>query len=228
MGENYIIWKAFDVEQIETIKKLIDVGDWYPGYKTFRNMDPTRGILMASHKEYNQRNQNYPIVAGIVYESMDKSENFLNFCFPKESGSILIAKYDVDEQMCVHEDLPENGDFSTTIFLNDPSTYEGGELCLYLNGKEEKIKLEAGYAITYETGIPHRVNRLENGQRLVIALWTKGTSMDPLHKEILIDINKLLKMLPYDPEFYSDFESYLNSPTKILHSMKHKILRKYK
>jgi PKHD-type hydroxylase len=227
MCENYIIWKAFDVEQIETIKKLIDVGDWYPGYETFQVTDPSIGNLMASNKEYNQRNQNYPIVARIVYESMDKSEKFFNFCFPKTSGDILISKYDVGEQMSVHEDNPKNGDFSTTIFLNDPSTYEGGELCLYINGKEEKIKLEAGYAITYETGIPHRVNRLENGQRLVIALWTKSTNMDPLHREILNDIFKLEKMIPKDTQVYSDFESYLNSPRKIIKSIKNKILRKY-
>ena len=227
MSENYIIWKAFDTEQIETIKKLIDVGDWYPGYETFHVADPSIGNLMASNKEYNQKNQNYPIVTRIVYGSMDKSREFFNFCFPKTSSDILISKYDVGEQMSVHEDNPKNGDFSTTIFLNDPSTYEGGELCLYINGKEEKIKLEAGYAITYETGIPHRVNRLENGQRLVIALWTKSTNMDPLHREILNDIFKLEKMIPKDTQVYSDFESFLNSPRKILKSIKYKILRKY-
>jgi len=227
MSKNYIIWKAIDVDQIENIKRLIEVGEWYPGYKTFKNMDPTTGISMASNKEYNQTNQNYPIVAGIVYDAMDESEKFSNFCFPKTSSPILISKYDVGEQMSIHEDNPKNGDFSTTIFLNDPSTYEGGELCLYINGKEEKIKLGAGYAITYETGIPHRVNRLENGQRLVIALWSKSTTIDSLHRDILNDIFKLETLIPDDTQVYSDFESYLNSPRKIIKSIKNKILRKY-
>lgn len=227
MSENYIIWKVFDTEQIEIIKKLIDVGDWLPGHVSFKIKDPSIGNLVASNKQYDQRNHNYPIVARIVYESMDKSEKFFNFCFPKTSGDMLISKYDVGDQMSIHEDKPKLGDFSTTIFLNDPSTYDGGELCLYINGKEEKIKLEAGYAITYETGITHRVNRLDKGQRLVIALWTKSTNMDPLHREILNDISKLENMIPIDTQVYSDFESYLNSPRKIIKSLKYKILRKY-
>jgi PKHD-type hydroxylase len=227
MSENYIIWKVFDTDQIENIKKLIEVGDWVPGYKSFQNMDPITGMSMASNKEYDQKNQNYPIVARIVYDAMDESGKFYNFCFPKTSSPILISKYDVGEQMSVHEDLPTNGDFSTTIFLNDPSTYGGGELCLYINGKEEKIKLDAGYAITYETGIPHYVNRLENGQRLVIALWSKSTTIDPLHRDILNDIFKLETLIPEDTQVYSDFESYLNSPRKIINSIKNKILRKY-
>jgi PKHD-type hydroxylase len=227
MSKNYIIWKAIDVDQIENIKHLIEVGEWHPGYKTFPNMDPITGISMASNKEYSQSNHNYQIVAKIVYDAMDKSEDFDIFCFPKTSSPILISKYDVGEKMSIHEDNPKNGDFSTTLFLNDPSTYEGGELCLYINGKEEKIKLDAGYAITYETGIPHRVNRLENGQRLVIALWSKSYTIDPLHRDILNDIFKLEKMIQDDDQVYSDFELYLNSPRKIIKSIKNKILRKY-
>ena len=37
--------------------------------------------------------------------------------------------------------------YSTTVFLNNPDEYDGGELSLYIDGKIS-FKLNAGHAIT--------------------------------------------------------------------------------
>lgn len=224
MAINYKIWKALEPEQVETIKSLVSVGNWGTALNSFQK-DANRKI--ATNYEYDPKNPNFASVRKIVYDSLDRSPEFYNFCFPTTSSEILVSKTCVGEYLNIHEDAPINGNFSTTMFLSEPSSYDGGELCLYIDGKEEKIKLDAGYAITYSTGLLHRVSTVERGQRLAIAFWSKSFLTDRLHRELLNDLYELSKKLPLDTDVHSDFESYLNSPRNMVNQIINKILRMY-
>lgn len=63
-------------------------------------------------------------------------------------------------------------DLSMTLFLSDPATYDGGELCF--NGGEQKYKPPAGAAVLYPTGAPHSVNRVTRGERLAAVFWVQS------------------------------------------------------
>ena len=45
--------------------------------------------------------------------------------------------------------VPGGGDYSFTIFLNNPSDYDGGELVLKVPPENKAIKLNAGSIIVY-------------------------------------------------------------------------------
>lgn len=95
----------------------------------------------------------------------------------------------------VHHDSYENGDYSTTVFLNEPDEYEGGELCLFIDNEEVSIKLNAGEAVTYPTGIFHKVNEVTSGERIVAVFWTHTTLKDRFMREVYSDVNKILDLL---------------------------------
>jgi PKHD-type hydroxylase len=58
-------------------------------------------------------------------------------------------------------------DYSCTLFLSDRDECEGGELMINIGDREISYKLNAGEAIIYPTGIPHRVNTVKSGKRRV-------------------------------------------------------------
>ncbi|MBL4669759.1 MAG: 2OG-Fe(II) oxygenase, partial [Flavobacteriales bacterium] len=51
-----------------------------------------------------------------------------------------------------------------TIFLTDPKKYDGGELILNVDGREQAVKLKQGEAICYPSSIIHRVNKVVSGE----------------------------------------------------------------
>ena len=54
-------------------------------------------------------------------------------------------------------------DVSMTVFLNDPSDYEGGELVIATEFGEQQVKLPAGHAVVYPSSSLHKVNAVTSG-----------------------------------------------------------------
>ncbi|WP_419905733.1 Fe2+-dependent dioxygenase [Kiloniella sp.] len=80
-------------------------------------------------------------------------------------------------------------DISFTVFLNDPQSYEGGELVMNSSVGEQKFKLEAGSAIVYPSTTLHRVAPVTKGVRQVIVSWIQSLVRSAEHREILFDID---------------------------------------
>ena len=88
-------------------------------------------------------------------------------------------------------------DYSATLFINDPSEYEGGELCLDIGTHEVEYKLNPGQLIVYPTGISHRVNTVSSGERHVCVMWFESAIQDirmrKIYKDIDVMINKYIE-----------------------------------
>jgi PKHD-type hydroxylase len=109
---------------------------------------------------------------------------------PRFLTNPIVNRYDVGMFYAEHIDAPIQGgvtqfgrspgrfgqsfirtDYSMTLFLSDPGTYDGGELELRLLGESKLIKLRAGSAICYSTGIPHSVRQVTRGFRIAAIYW---------------------------------------------------------
>lgn len=65
-------------------------------------------------------------------------------------------------------------DLSFTLFLSDPSTYDGGELTLLGAGSVDSIKLSAGALALYPSTMVHRVETVRRGVRLAAVGWIRS------------------------------------------------------
>ena len=65
-------------------------------------------------------------------------------------------------------------DLSFTLFLNEPTDYEGGELTIQTIHKTEKIKLSAGEMIIYPSTQLHSVAEVKDGERYVCVGWIQS------------------------------------------------------
>lgn len=136
----------------------------------------------------------------------------------------MYSQMDVGGYYKPHFDHPQGtGMFSTTIFLDDPDTYEGGELEIYADGKVESFKLDAGQAVTYETGLAHQVKEVTSGQRRVLVFWakTQSTNFETTYKIREYVIEQLKYASPSSPHGYyplcvedytTDLEEFANKP----------------
>lgn len=106
----------------------------------------------------------------------------------------------VDDPIMGGEDGLYRTDIAITIFLNDPASYEGGELVVNAAFGEQKIKLPAGDAVMYPASSRHRVAEVTRGERLVAVTWVQSLVRDPARRELLYELNqvreRMLKAAP--------------------------------
>lgn len=226
--DNYCIRKVIPDLDLEKIKDVLNFANKENRWKDGKLS--AGGNTVKSNIELDDI-QLLSTINSIVMFHLDNDIDFFEFAIPSKSNHIFVSKMEVGGKYGLHHDMEYLGDFSTTLFLNDPKEYEGGELCLFIDGKEEKIKLEAGYAITYKTGIPHKVNPVSSGCRYVCVFWTHTHIKDEFMREIfggLSKVERLVAKYTEDQKFnYDSFDPVTEDPNFILKRLKVEIIRRH-
>lgn len=115
---------------------------------------------------------------------------------PKKLSALRVSRYKKGMSYGPHVDdaLMPNGqtlgrtDLSFTLFLNDPASYEGGELAIAGDRQTESFKLDPGHAVLYPSGAIHEVTEITAGERLAVVGWIESLIRDPAEREILADL----------------------------------------
>lgn len=122
---------------------------------------------------------------------------FLTVAMPRRLTNCIFSRYGegmfygdhVDNTiMGMSSGDPIRADMSMTIFLEDPSTYDGGELVVNVDTSPQKIKLGPGDAVLYPTANLHRVERVTRGVRRAAVLWIQSIVPDVERRQVLTDI----------------------------------------
>lgn len=79
-------------------------------------------------------------------------------------------------------------DLSVTLFLSDPSTYDGGELEVESPGGLKRVKLPAGDAFVYATHALHQVREVTRGVRHAAVFWLQSLVQDDSMRQSLFDL----------------------------------------
>jgi len=96
--------------------------------------------------------------------------------------------------------VPETGmlvrtDISCTLFLSDPTSYDGGELLILEGHSEQRIKLPAGDMVLYPSTSMHEVTPVTRGERLASFFWIESVVRDDAQRRILLDMDVALNQL---------------------------------
>lgn len=169
-------------------------------------------------------------INSLIMNSLDQDKHFIDFTIAKETTFNIVSKTISGGYYNPHYDNWNNGDYSTTVFLNDPDEYIGGELCLYVGGEEEiKIKLKSGWGITYPTGVLHRVNKVSSGIRYVSVFWTKSLIDDAFIRHLYSEISDIQQSMVEckSPVHLGDCLNVSKDPSFVIEGLKQQILRKY-
>ena len=120
---------------------------------------------------------------------------FLAAARPARIFPPLFARYDQGMSYGDHLDnpiifgtKPLRTDLSVTVFLNNASDYEGGELVLQTEYGTQNIKGNAGDAVIYPASFIHRVEPIKSGTRLVACTWIQSSIRDHAQRRVLFDL----------------------------------------
>lgn len=80
-------------------------------------------------------------------------------------------------------------DLSATLFLSDPSEYDGGELIIEDNFGTQAIKLPAGDLILYPATSVHRVEPVTRGARVASFFWIESMVREDTHRQLLFNLD---------------------------------------
>jgi PKHD-type hydroxylase len=112
---------------------------------------------------------------------------------PKQLSSLLFARYELGMHYGAHVDDALMGglrsDISFTLFVDEPETYEGGELVMETSAGESAVKGPAGSLFLYPSTTLHRVAKLNAGVRRVCVGWAQSFVRDAGQRELLFDLD---------------------------------------
>src|SRR5690606_16100876 len=94
-------------------------------------------------------------------------------------------------------------DLSITLFLSEPSEYDGGELTIEDTFGPQRVKLPAGHAVLYPSSSLHRVEPITRGARIASFFWVQSMVRDDGARSLLFDLDTAIQRLgaerPDDP-----------------------------
>ncbi|MCB1742537.1 MAG: Fe2+-dependent dioxygenase [Gammaproteobacteria bacterium] len=134
-----------------------------------------------------------------IMEALNRKE-YLSFALqPKVVSAPLLNVYGPGETYGDHTDAHLGWsndrffrcDISCTIFLDDPDSYDGGELCIRSDHGDARFKLAAGSAIFYPTYFVHRVQPVTRGERRACILWMESLVRDAQKRWLLFELQKV-------------------------------------
>ncbi len=203
---------------LEQVRSLLNNGRFVDG----RLSAGTRARQVKQNEELQSADAQMEQLNSIVMGALVQHPHYQAAAMPVRVATPFYARYTKGMHYGDHVDDPIMGppggqyrsDISTTVFLNEPDTYEGGELVIRTGFGEQTFKLAAGNAIIYPSSSLHHVAEVTNGERLVAVTWTQSMVRDPARREILYQLyqarESLLKKRSDDNETTQVDHAYVN------------------
>jgi PKHD-type hydroxylase len=135
----------------------------------------------------------------IVLAAIQRSEEARNFVLPRRIAVPQFLRYGEGMTYGAHADAAFmnvggqllRSDVSGTIFINDPASYQGGELTIYLGSEAVRVKGKPGSAVFYPSTTLHQVPPVTSGERLVMITFIESQVPDQSQRDLLYTLNEV-------------------------------------
>lgn len=196
--------------ELEQVRQLIASGQFEDGKSTASGA----AIQVKNNQQLKPTPQNAQL-GQFLLQAIMKHPVVIKAIMPKMGLPPLVSRYTQGMKYGTHVDSPLNGrdytirtDVGLTLFLNEPDTYEGGELEVMTDAGYQPYKLAAGDAICYPTTQLHRVNEVTSGERLVAVTWLQCLVRDAHQRKIIHQTSEVIADL--EQNGMANTEAHLN------------------
>ncbi|NUT15564.1 MAG: Fe2+-dependent dioxygenase [Cupriavidus sp.] len=169
----------------------------------------TAGSQSAQAKNNEQLREDCDETRGVqqlLLRGLERHQTFFSAALPKQISPPLFNRYGgAANAFGNHVDSAvrylRNGagrvrtDVSCTLFLSDPSDYEGGELVIEDTYGEHRIKFAAGDLVLYPGTSVHRVEPVTRGARVASYFWIQSMVRSDEQRRLLFDMDNHLRHL---------------------------------
>lgn len=135
----------------------------------------------------------------IVNAALSRSREFMEFAMPRRVAPPLLCRYEPGMKYGAHADAAIlqlgsarlRSDLSCTVFINEPSSYDGGELSIAAGNVALPFKGAPGEAIVYPSTTLHEVVPVRQGQRLVSITFIESLVADQHRRAQIYELNEI-------------------------------------
>jgi PKHD-type hydroxylase len=193
--------KVLSAEQVADCRRLLETADWSDGKATVGE----QGALVKRNRQLAELSPVARQLGELILTEVARHPLFFSAALPRKSVPPLFNRYEGGESYGDHIDgavraVPGSThfirtDLSSTLFLTDPSEYDGGELVVFDTYGGHQVKLPAGDLILYTAGSVHRVDPVTRGVRTSSIFWTQSMVPDERHRESLYRLDQTIQKI---------------------------------
>lgn len=195
-----IIADVLTTEDVAKVRETLDAAPLMDGKKTAG----TEAKKVKANRQCDPADPKVQALMKFVRAALERNPTFQLYARPTKMTPLMFNVYGPGETYGLHIDEPMMGsgvnrlrsDFSFTLFLSDPATYEGGELVVTGTDGDRSVKPKAGSMVIYSTGDLHKVNPVTKGERRAAVGWVQSLVRRPDQREALFDLGRLRAVLP--------------------------------
>lgn len=182
-------------------RALLTDAQWEDG----RSSAGEQAALAKQNEQLSPGNEPARTLQAMVLQALERSPRFLAAALPRRIYPPRFNRYTpqaprygphVDSAIrFAQAGVQVRTDLSCTVFLAEPSEYDGGELVTHGPDGEQMAKLPAGHAVLYPGSSVHEVLPVTRGARIASFFWVESLVRDAGQRQLLLEMDDALTAL---------------------------------
>jgi PKHD-type hydroxylase len=184
--------------EVQELRELGKRAPWVDGRAT-------AGGSAAQQKRKQQVDETTDVgraIGASVMRALQRSVVFAAAAVPSRVSQPMMNRYAPGMEYGPHVDNslmggnePLRTDMSGTLFLSEPTDYDGGELIVDSPGGSQSVKLPPGDLFLYPSTRVHYVVPVTRGERIGVVFWIQSLVRDPEQRSLLFEVSQALSVL---------------------------------
>ncbi|HWB31574.1 MAG TPA: Fe2+-dependent dioxygenase [Acidobacteriaceae bacterium] len=191
----------FTPEQVAEARNHLLAADWIDGRVTagYQAQQVKRNAQVPEGSPAHQH------VGDMVLKALARSPRFISAALPLRVFPPMFNSYAGGQTFGTHVDTAIRQDartgqrirtdLSATLFLTDPTDYDGGELIVEDSYGTHSVKLPAGDLVLYPATSLHRVDPVTRGARISSFFWIQSMVRDDARRTLLFDLDTAIQRI---------------------------------
>lgn len=191
-------------DALQQVRHLLDRAQFIDGKTTAS--DAARAVKNNLQIDMSDRTV-LPGLQQLIGNAIIQEEKFHNTFYAAKAYPFVFSKCETGMGYGKHVDSPIMGnpairtDLAMTVFLDEPDSYDGGELVICEGTSEMSFKPAAGTAVVYPCQYLHYVREVQRGMRRVCVTWFQSAVRNAEQRQVLADVKAMHKtMAEKDPQ----------------------------
>jgi PKHD-type hydroxylase len=192
------------VDEVKEFRTILDKASWVDGKITAGH----QSVKVKNNSQLAENSKEAKILGEKILIALEKNPTFISAALPLKVFPPLFNSYSKDQEFGTHIDnairqvlgtpFKIRTDISATLFLSNPSEYEGGELVIEDTYGLHKVKLPSGHMILYPSTSLHYVQPIISGRRVASFFWLESMVRDDGQRTLLFDLDNSIRALLQD------------------------------
>jgi PKHD-type hydroxylase len=186
-------------EEVANCRAALASSDWVDGRVTAGTQSAQAKYNLQVPETAPQARQ----LGEMILSALGRNPLFNSAALPLRVFPPLFNRYDMGMKFDAHVDnairfvrgasIRIRTDISVTLFLSQPSDYEGGELLIEDTYGTQSVKLPAGHAVLYPATSLHRVLPIARGSRWASFFWVQSMVKDDGQRRELFELDLAIR-----------------------------------